>query len=116
VGAFVARGVDRPWAHQAVAAEAAHEGRHVVMATGTASGKSLGYQLPENAIKSIGLSKARFYLTAENLLYYTAKGFTGLNPEALNTSGVYASPLVSGYQRGAYPVQQTFAIGIDINF
>ncbi len=29
-----------------VAAEAAHAGQHVVMATGTASGKSLGYQLP----------------------------------------------------------------------
>ncbi|GAB3200043.1 DEAD/DEAH box helicase [Nocardioides hungaricus] len=46
VAAFTDRGVARPWAHQAVAAEAAHEGRHVVMATGTASGKSLGYQLP----------------------------------------------------------------------
>lgn len=53
VDAFVARGVARPWAHQAVAAEAAHEGRHVVMATGTASGKSLGYQLPAlSAIRS----------------------------------------------------------------
>lgn len=46
VAAFRARGVERPWVHQAVAAEAAHEGRHVVLATGTASGKSLGYQLP----------------------------------------------------------------------
>ncbi len=44
--AFVARGVTTPWRHQAEAAAAAHAGRHVVMATGTASGKSLGYQLP----------------------------------------------------------------------
>ena len=46
VAAFRTRGVDRPWEHQAVAADAAHHGQHVVMATGTASGKSLGYQLP----------------------------------------------------------------------
>ena len=39
-------GVDRPWRHQVEAAEAASAGQHVVLATGTASGKSLGYQLP----------------------------------------------------------------------
>ena len=40
-------GIGRPWAHQAEAAELA-PGRasHVVVATGTASGKSLGYLLP----------------------------------------------------------------------
>ncbi|MBB1052740.1 DEAD/DEAH box helicase, partial [Dietzia sp. B44] len=41
-----ARGVGRPWAHQVATAEHAHSGRNVVVATGTASGKSLGYQLP----------------------------------------------------------------------
>ncbi|WP_245908262.1 DEAD/DEAH box helicase [Pseudosporangium ferrugineum] len=35
-----------PWEHQAAAATLAHEGRHVVLATGTASGKSLAYQMP----------------------------------------------------------------------
>ncbi len=44
--AFAARGVDRPWSHQAEAASAAFEGRHVVVSTGTGSGKSLAYQLP----------------------------------------------------------------------
>ncbi|MCO1578933.1 DEAD/DEAH box helicase [Crossiella sp. SN42] len=39
-------GVPRPWSHQAEAAELAWSGRHVVIATGTASGKSLAYQLP----------------------------------------------------------------------
>ncbi|WP_028643530.1 DEAD/DEAH box helicase [Nocardioides sp. URHA0020] len=46
VAAFRARGVGQLWQHQATAAAAAYEGRHVVLATGTASGKSLGYQLP----------------------------------------------------------------------
>ncbi len=40
------RGVHELWQHQAVAAEAVRAGRHVVVATGTASGKSLAYLLP----------------------------------------------------------------------
>lgn len=44
--AFERCGVARPWAHQVEAATHAREGRHVVIATGTASGKSLAYQLP----------------------------------------------------------------------
>ena len=40
------RGITAPWSHQLAAAQLAHEGRHVVIATGTASGKSLAYQLP----------------------------------------------------------------------
>ncbi|HVE99703.1 MAG TPA: DEAD/DEAH box helicase [Mycobacteriales bacterium] len=39
-------GIPVPYEHQAVAAELAHDGSHVVLATGTASGKSLGYLLP----------------------------------------------------------------------
>ncbi len=46
VDAFRARGIDQPWQHQAAAADAAYAGQHVVLATGTASGKSLAYQLP----------------------------------------------------------------------
>jgi DEAD/DEAH box helicase domain-containing protein len=39
-------GLPLPWAHQAAMAEHAWAGRHVIIATGTASGKSLGYLLP----------------------------------------------------------------------
>ncbi|VXC25255.1 DEAD/DEAH box helicase [Nocardioides sp. AX2bis] len=46
VAAFAARGVVTPWVHQVAAAETAHQGGHVVLSTGTASGKSLAYQLP----------------------------------------------------------------------
>src|SRR3954447_3206903 len=46
VTAFARRGITELWQHQAVAAEAAHARQHVVVSTGTASGKSLGYQLP----------------------------------------------------------------------
>lgn len=40
------RGVLAPFSHQVAAAELARAGQHVVVATGTASGKSLAYQLP----------------------------------------------------------------------
>src|SRR4051794_10500791 len=46
VAAFGSRGIRRPWRHQVEAAETAHRGEHVVLSTGTASGKSLGYLLP----------------------------------------------------------------------
>ena len=38
--------VTAPWIHQRTTADLAHSGNHVVVATGTASGKSLAYQLP----------------------------------------------------------------------
>ncbi len=44
--AFTERGIDRPWSHQVVAAQSAWHGEHVIVATGTASGKSLAYQAP----------------------------------------------------------------------
>lgn len=46
VSALAQRGIAAPWSHQAEAAERAWTGRHVVVSTGTASGKSLAYQLP----------------------------------------------------------------------
>jgi DEAD/DEAH box helicase domain-containing protein len=43
---LLSAGIAAPWVHQVAAAEAAHSGQHVALATGTASGKSLGYLLP----------------------------------------------------------------------
>jgi DEAD/DEAH box helicase domain-containing protein len=43
---LVARGVDPLFTHQAQAIDALRDHRHVVVATGTASGKSLCYQVP----------------------------------------------------------------------
>jgi len=40
------RGIDRLWAHQTTAIDSLRAGEHVVVATGTASGKSLCYQVP----------------------------------------------------------------------
>ena len=46
VAAYGTLGIQEPYRHQIQAADIAHGGQHVVIATGTASGKSLAYQLP----------------------------------------------------------------------
>ncbi|MFD6275982.1 DEAD/DEAH box helicase [Streptomyces sp. NPDC060209] len=46
ISAISRAGIDHPWTHQAVAAEHALDGESVVIATGTASGKSLAYLAP----------------------------------------------------------------------
>ncbi|MER5178915.1 DEAD/DEAH box helicase [Streptomyces sp. NPDC002896] len=46
IAAVQAAGIEHPWSHQALAAEHALDGECVVVSTGTASGKSLGYLVP----------------------------------------------------------------------
>ncbi|HTY26790.1 MAG TPA: DEAD/DEAH box helicase, partial [Mycobacterium sp.] len=46
LSAFHDHGITAPWSHQVQAAQLAHDGHHVVISTGTASGKSLAFQLP----------------------------------------------------------------------
>ncbi|MBF0687043.1 MAG: DEAD/DEAH box helicase [Cellulomonas sp.] len=46
VRGYRALDVERPWAHQVDAADAAWSGRHTVLATSTGSGKSLAFWLP----------------------------------------------------------------------
>ncbi|WP_226343693.1 DEAD/DEAH box helicase [Agilicoccus flavus] len=44
--ALADEGVGEVWAHQNACAQALRDGRHTIVSTGTASGKSLGYLLP----------------------------------------------------------------------
>ncbi|NMO02773.1 DUF1998 domain-containing protein [Gordonia sp. TBRC 11910] len=46
VKAYAAQGISEPWEHQIRAASLAHDGHNVAISTGTASGKSLAYQVP----------------------------------------------------------------------
>ena len=46
LSALLSAGMERPWSHQRAAIDLATAGAHVVIATGTASGKSLGYLAP----------------------------------------------------------------------
>ncbi|HEX9031484.1 MAG TPA: DEAD/DEAH box helicase [Streptosporangiaceae bacterium] len=66
VSAFGRIGIERPWAHQAAAADHARAGRSVILATGTASGKSVGYLAP--ALTAIGEGATALYLTPTRAL------------------------------------------------
>ncbi len=44
--ALIQRGLDQPWLHQVIAANALHANQHTVLATGTGSGKSLAAWVP----------------------------------------------------------------------
>ncbi|MBB4907183.1 DEAD/DEAH box helicase [Actinophytocola algeriensis] len=61
-------GVEQPWSHQVEAATHAREGRHVVIATGTASGKSLAYQLPVLSALSTDRRATALYLSPTKAL------------------------------------------------
>ncbi|MEQ3550993.1 DEAD/DEAH box helicase [Pseudonocardia nematodicida] len=66
--ALTARGVDRPWAHQAEGAQRVRDGADVVVATGTASGKSLVYQLPVLAALTEDARATALYLSPTKAL------------------------------------------------
>ncbi|MCE3555709.1 DEAD/DEAH box helicase [Pseudonocardia sp. RS11V-5] len=90
VEAFRRVGVTRPWSHQADGAELAHTGRDVVVATGTASGKSLVYQLPvlsrlaaEPRATALYLSPTKA-LAADQLRALRELGLPDVRPAALD--------------------------------
>ena len=65
-GAFASIGVGDPWEHQAAAAEHAWSGRNVILATGTASGKSVGYLAP--ALAAVRAGATALYLAPTRAL------------------------------------------------
>lgn len=98
--AFARRGVGAPWQHQAQAATLAYEGEHVVVATGTASGKSLAYQLPALATLLADPRATVLYLAptkalaADQLRAVAALELEGYAPPA--TTGTLRAPSGSG--------------------
>jgi len=73
---------------------------------------SLGYSIPDKVISDFFITKARVYLSGQNLMYLTADGYTGLNPEAIRRT----SPTTFGYQRLGSPINQTLTLGVNIEF
>lgn len=61
-------GITRPWTHQVTTAQAAWEGRDVIVSTGTSSGKSLGYQLPILTRLAADRTATALYLTPTKAL------------------------------------------------
>ena len=70
---------------------------------------TLGYTLPKNLIKKVGLTKARFYVSASNLFIIT--GYTGYDPEVDIQTG-----LTCGMDYNRYPRARSFVFGTNITF
>jgi TonB-linked SusC/RagA family outer membrane protein len=73
---------------------------------------NLGFTIPENILTKLSLTKARFYISGQNLLYFTASDYTGFNPESINNT----SPTTYGYQRAGSPINKTITLGLNIEF
>ncbi|MCI1647808.1 MAG: TonB-dependent receptor [Bacteroides sp.] len=77
---------------------------------------TLGYTLPNTVAHKMRLSGVRFYVSGSNLLYIWGSDYKGINPESRMTSSKYSSSMISGYQRGGFPLTTTISAGFDINF
>ncbi len=66
----------------------------------------LGYTIPKSAIQSIGLQKARIYVSGNNLVTFTK--YSGFDPEV--GGGSY------GVDRGLYPQPRFFLVGLNASF
>jgi len=94
VKAFEAAGVPGPWAHQAVAADHAAAGQNVIISTGPASGKSLGYLLPAltevlNGGTALYLAPTRA-LAADQLRMISSLGVPGLRAAVVDGDTRYS--------------------------
>jgi DEAD/DEAH box helicase domain-containing protein len=82
ISAFAGRGIHAPWSHQAEVACHAQAGRNVIISTGAASGKSLGYLLP--ALTAVLAGDTVLYVTpakalaADQLASIRALGLPGV--------------------------------------
>ncbi|AXG68180.1 TonB-dependent receptor SusC [Kordia sp. SMS9] len=73
---------------------------------------TFGYNLPDDLANRLGASSFRIYATGQNLLYFTADGYTGFNPESINDT----SATTYGYQRAGSPIFSTVSFGVNVQF
>jgi DEAD/DEAH box helicase domain-containing protein len=82
--ALAARGIDRLFAHQADAWDAAQRGEHLVVATGTASGKTLAFNLPVlDALARQPKTRALYLYPTKALAQDQIRSLAELKPPAI---------------------------------
>ena len=68
---------------------------------------TIGYNLPEFLARKAGFSGVRFFVTAENLFYWS--NYSGENPEVVDVYG--------GIDQGLeYPLPRKWTLGLTLNF
>ena len=71
---------------------------------------TVGYSFPEKWINKARISRLRLYLTGSNLFCLTR--YSGFDPEV----NCKSSPLMPGFDYGAYPKNTSYTIGLEITF
>ncbi|MEP0262619.1 TonB-dependent receptor [Dokdonia sp.] len=78
---------------------------------------TIGYEFDQGLTGKVGLTSARLYLAATNLLYFWSSEYTSFNPEGIETTNSgYAGPVTNGVQVGASPIVRSFSLGLNVNF
>jgi len=72
---------------------------------------TIGYSLPAQLMKNWFISNARVYASAENIFTFNHLDVGGIDPETVNLSD--QSNL---YNKGIYPMQKVYTIGLSVNF
>jgi len=72
---------------------------------------SLGYTIPENISNMLYLSKARVYISGQNILTFT--NYSGLDPELTGTA---STNLTQGVEFFTAPSPRVFTAGFDLSF
>ncbi|MDR7208750.1 TonB-dependent receptor [Flavobacterium piscis] len=72
---------------------------------------TLGYTTPESFTSKMGISKLRFYLTANNVFVWT--NYSGSDPEV---STRRKNPLTPGVDSSPYPRSRQMVFGMNLNF
>ncbi len=72
---------------------------------------SLGYTIPANITKRVGIGSLRFYVTGYNLLTFT--GYSGFDPES---DCIRKNALTPNVDYSGYPRSRSFVVGLNLNF
>jgi TonB-dependent starch-binding outer membrane protein SusC len=72
---------------------------------------TLGYNVPASYYQKLGITKAKLYVSASNVLTFTK--YTGYDPEV---SSYNSNDAQMGVDLSTYPTAKTFTFGIDISF
>ncbi len=76
---------------------------------------TLGYTLPVNLTKKIGISKFRVYFTGINLLTFTK--YPGADPEVgQDVNSTTSNNQSYGVDRGMYPSSKSYNVGVNVTF
>jgi TonB-linked SusC/RagA family outer membrane protein len=78
----------------------------------------LGYRLPKDLAKKVGVGGARLYIQGQNLLTFT--GYSGVDP-AVSSANIGGNSNVndvskSGFDGGQYPANKITTIGLSLEF